>query len=68
MTKATDITTWRAACSVLARESRNWEAVARNLAGCFADGPAALQRQMQAHGLIDATESTTIPTDSEGIE
>ena len=68
MTKAPDITTWRAACSVLARESRNWEAVARNLAGCFPDGFAALQRQMEAHGLIDATESMTIPTDSEGIE
>lgn len=77
--KATDPAAWRATCTELAREAREWEAVARNLASCFPDGPSVLRRQMAAHGLtthpplvlpLDWAPSAalTIPTDSEGIE
>ena len=65
---ATNPVAWRTVAQASERAARQWEAVARNLAGCFPDGPAALRRQMEAHGLVDDLASPTIPTDSEGIE
>ena len=68
MTKATDISTWRATCTELAREAREWEAVARYLASCLPRGRWVLARLIAERGLTDYLASPTIPTDSEGIE
>jgi hypothetical protein len=60
---ATDPVAWRTVAQASERAARLWEAVARNVAGAYADGSDVLARQMLAHGLVES-----VPTDSEGAE